>query len=370
MFLTDVGETVSASELAGTVDAIAEWQLPSGMIPWFPGGHADPWNHVEAAMALALGGRRADAERAYEWLVRLQRPDGAWHQYYVDNKVEQDKLDANVCAYVAAGVWHHVLLFDDDGFAEAMWPVVERAIDFVLDLQTPRGEILWARHTDGTPWSFALLTGSSSICHSLRCAIALAERLGHERPDWELSAARLAHVIRGHCVPATRAGEPDAFAPKHRWAMDWYYPVLTGVIGGEAGRERLAARVERFVDDGHGVRCVNDRPWITVAETCECALAHLAVGDRAAADELFSWTRQYRHDDDRYWTGTVYPDESRFPAGERSTYTAASVVLAADALAGASPASKLFVAHDDVLPQLIPDAELEVAEDDQPRFRT
>ena len=64
----------------------------------------------------------------------------------------------------------------------------------------------------------------------MRCAIALAEQLGHERPDWELSAARLAHVI---------AHEPDAFAPKHRWAMDWYYPVLTGVIGGEAGRERL-----------------------------------------------------------------------------------------------------------------------------------
>ena len=29
---------------------------PTGMIPWFPGGHADPWNHVEAAMALDLGG--------------------------------------------------------------------------------------------------------------------------------------------------------------------------------------------------------------------------------------------------------------------------------------------------------------------------
>jgi hypothetical protein len=40
-----------------------------------------------------------------------------------------------------------------------MWPVVEAAIDFVLDLQEPRGEILWARHADGTPWPFALLTG-------------------------------------------------------------------------------------------------------------------------------------------------------------------------------------------------------------------
>ena len=108
---------------------------------------------------------------------------------------------------------------------------------------------------------------------------------------------------------------------------------------------------------------MNDRPWITVAETCECALAHLAVGERATAEELFRGSRQYRHDDGRYWTGTVYPDEARFPAGERSTYTAASVVLAADALAGASPASTLFVAHDAVLPELI-------SLDDPQGFRT
>ena len=204
MSLADVPGIVGAADLGRTVDAIAEWQLPSGMIPWFPGGHADPWNHVEAAMALTLGGRHAEAERAFQWLADLQRVDGSWHQYYLPDRVEQDKLDANVIAYVAAGVWHRWLGTGDRGFAEAMWPVVERAIDFVLDLQTPQGEILWARHADGTPWSFALLTGSSSICHSLRCAVALAELGGHERPDWELSVARLTHVIR-HV--------PDAFSP-------------------------------------------------------------------------------------------------------------------------------------------------------------
>ncbi|MDQ6695919.1 MAG: prenyltransferase [Actinomycetota bacterium] len=342
---------LTGADVAATVDAIAEWQLPSGMVPWFPGGHADPWNHVEAAMALALGGRLADAERAYDWLVSQQRSDGAWHQYYLADRVEQDKLDANVCAYVAAGVWHHWLLTRDQGFAETMWPVVERAIEFVLDLQTPRGEILWARHTDGTPWSFALLTGSSSICHSLRCAIALAEHLGHERPDWELSAARLAHTIR-HV-------ETDAFAPKHRWAMDWYYPVLCGVLDPDVGRDRLAGRFDAFVMDGCGVRCVGDRPWVTVAETCECLLAHLAVGERDTAERLFSWITQYRVESGRYWTGTVYPDEAHFPAEEQSTYTAATVVLAADGLSGTSPASALFVDHDTVLPEL-----LRVSDDD------
>ncbi|HZA88133.1 MAG TPA: hypothetical protein VE466_14765, partial [Acidimicrobiales bacterium] len=59
--LADVPGIVDARDLGQTVDAIAEWQLPSGMVPWFPGGHADPWNHVEATMALTLGGRHAEA---------------------------------------------------------------------------------------------------------------------------------------------------------------------------------------------------------------------------------------------------------------------------------------------------------------------
>ncbi|NLD78309.1 MAG: prenyltransferase [Acidimicrobiales bacterium] len=343
--LPTVEGIITGSQVQATVDAIAEWQLPSGMVPWVPGGHADPWNHVEAAMALAIGGRIAEAEHAYQWLIDLQRPDGAWHQYYVEDGIEQDKLDANVVAYIAAGVWHHWLITQDRGFAETLWPVVEKAIDFVLDLQEPRGEILWARHADGTPWPFALLTGSSSICHSLRCAIALAELLGHERPDWELSVARLANTIRHH--------EADAFAPKHRWAMDWYYPVLCGVIVGDDGRDRLADRFDTFVDDERGVRCVKDRPWITVAETCECMMAHLAVGERETAEKLFTWSQQYREDDGRYWTGTVYPDLTRFPADEQSTYTAAAVVLAADALAGTGPASSLFTDHDAVLPRVL-----------------
>lgn len=346
MWLPDVDGVVTAAELALTVDYIASVQLPDGMVPWFEGGHADPWNHTEALMALMIGDRRAEAERGFDWLASKQRDDGAWHQYYLADRVEQDKLDANVVAYVAAGVWHHFQLYRDRGFLEAMWPVVDAAVGFVLDLQTPRGEVLWARHADGTPWTFALLTGSSSICHSLRCAIAIAAELGHHRPDWELSAARLAHVIRT---------QPDAFAPKHRWAMDWYYPVLAGVIGGAEGRERLKSRRDAFVMEGRGIRCVSDRPWVTAAETCECTMAFLAVGEVDQALELFGWTQQHREPDGRYWTGIVYPDEVHFPGGEQSTYTAAAIVLGADAVAGSSPASWLFVDHDR-LPRLL-DAE-------------
>ena len=42
-------------------------QEPDGAIPWTSGEHTDVWNHVEAAMALLVGGQVEAAERAYAW---------------------------------------------------------------------------------------------------------------------------------------------------------------------------------------------------------------------------------------------------------------------------------------------------------------
>ena len=333
MYLREVPGLLSRADVSATAESIAAWQLDSGLILWFPGGHADPWNHIECAMALDVTGRHAAAERAYDFLAGAQRPDGAWHRYYTAAGVEEDKLDANCTAYVACGVWHHYLLTGDRGFLETMWAVVDAAVEFALGLQQPRGEILWARHADGTPWPYALLTGSSSIHHSMRAALAVAGELGHERPRWAASASRLGDVIR-HA--------PEAFAPKDRWAMDWYYPVLAGIVDGEAARRRLTERWDTFVLEGWGVRCVSDRDWVTPAETAECAMACLAAGLTEEAWRLFEWSQRQRDGDGRYWTGTVLPQEHRFPTGEKATYTGAAQLLAADALTGAGPAATLF----------------------------
>ena len=355
---------LSPAEVVATATTIAETQLPSGLIPWFDGGHADPWNHTEAAMALTVGGFFAEAQKAYGWLAREQLPNGAWHQYYwtdparstaksvksaakdtrsktaetkaahrnpfargtakgARTAVKDDKLDTNCVAYVATGVWHYFLSTGDRGFLEELWPVVHDAIEFVCDAQTPRGEIHWARHADGKYWPFALLTGSSSISHSLECALKLASAVGEERPRWQEAQDRLRPVI---------AKVPEAFAPKKRWAMDWYYPVLSGALTGQEARKRLQEGWEKFVMEGKGVRCVADKEWVTAAETAECAIAHFMAGEPETARELLGWTIQLRDSDNRYWTGMAYPDKVHFPAEEKTTYTAAAVILAADVI--------------------------------------
>ena len=336
--IPDLGDVLSADEVQATAASIARLQLPNGMIQWYPGGHADPWNHVETAMALTIAGRWHEAELAYQWLIDTQLPDGSWHNYYrPDGTVEDPKLDTNVIAYIATGAWHHWQTTADRGFAEHVWPTVQRAIDFVLELQTPRGEIIWARHTGGRPWTYALLTGSSSICHALRCAVALAQVVDSERPDWELSAVTLAEVIRT---------QPGAFEPKTRWAMDWYYPVLANVVTGADAHRRLAAKWDEFVMPGRGVRCVNNEPWVTASETAECAIAYAAVGLTETATDLLTWTRAHRQADGSYLTGLVYPDVISFPDGECSAYTAAAILLAADLISRSTPASGLFIGDD------------------------
>jgi len=331
-----VDGVLTARELGLTGHTIADLQLPSGMVQWYPGGHADPWNHVETAMALATVGFIGEAERAYQWLIDIQLPNGAWHNYYLDDGIEDSKFDTNCVAYFATGVWHHFLATGDRGFLEHCWPTVRAAIEFVLTLQRTRGEIIWAQRADGDPWSYALLTGSSSISHSLSCGLNIAIELGHDCSHWAPARDRLVDVI---------VNQPHAFEPKERWAMDWYYPVLAGVVTGDDGRKRMMDSWDKFVMDGKGVRCVSDRPWVTAAETCECVMALLAAGEDDSAGRLFTWAQQLRAPDGSYFTGIVYPESVHFPADERSAYTAAAVILAADALEGTSPTSGLFTNH-------------------------
>lgn len=325
--------SLGADEMAATADWLCRVQLPSGMVPWSPGGHADPWNHTEAAMAMVAAGRVAEAEAAYRWLERTQLPDGSWCLYYLADGVEEPRRDPNVCAYVAAGLWWHHLVTGDDALLEALWPVVDAAIGFVVRLQQPAGGFSWSLDVDGRVGSFALLTGTSSIHHSLAAAVAIAGHLREHRPGWEQARMRAAAALNDR---------PGRFAGKDRWAMDWYYPVLSGALSAADARERLERGWSTFAYGDLGVRCMADEPWITAAETAECAMAFDAVGDDEAAAALLAATRHLRHVDGSYWTGCVHPQCVRYPGGERTTYGAAAVLMAHHIVADESEASGFF----------------------------
>jgi hypothetical protein len=66
-----------------------------------------------------------------------------------------------------------------------------------------------------------------------------------------------------------------------------------------------------------------------------------ACGMRAQAREVFASVQHMRERDGSYWTGWQFANQTPFPR-ERSTWTSAAVVLAADALAGRTGGAGIF----------------------------
>ena len=329
--MTEVAGIISAQQVQDTADAIAARQAGDGALEWYPGGRLDPWNSIEAAMGLAVAGRHAEAAAAYRWLARRQEDDGSWFAAYQRGEPVDMTRDANFCAYIAAGAWHHYLATGDRAFADEMWPVVDAAIDFVLGLQLEDGAIAWARDPSYEIWPEPLLTSSSCIYLSMSCAIHLAEMLGHERLHWDLAAEELRAAVE--------AGR--GFTPKESFAMDWYYPALVGALPLETARTRMRDGWSRFVIEGRGARCVAHRPWVTSGETSELVIALHTVGMADEAFELFGWLQHLRSDGGMYWTGATWPDGVVWPR-EQTTWSAGSVLLAADVLSGTSPTARFF----------------------------
>ncbi len=329
---------LSAAQTAETAAAIAQVQQPDGGIPWAVGEHIDAWNHVEAAMALMLGGEVAAAERAYAWCRAAQRADGSWPMKVIGTEVEDASGDTNMSAYLAVGMWHHWLLVRDRHYVEGFWPVVRAGLDYVVGMQLPFGGIAWSQEPGGQVNREALLAGSSSIYHALRAGLALAGLVDDPQPAWELAAGRLRHALEAH---------RDLFLDKSTFSMDWYYPVLGGPLRGQAARDLLDSRWAEFVEPGLGARCVDANPWVTGAETCELVLALDNAGDRGRAVQVFTDMQHLRHGGGLYWTGYVFTDEVFWPH-EQTTYTSAAVLLACDALGRTTPASGIF--RGDTLP--------------------
>jgi hypothetical protein len=330
-FIVQKGElSVQAAALA---DLIAGTQMPDGRIPWSPGGKTDPWDHVEAAMGLATAGCLPQARRAFEWLEANQLGDGSWYAAYGPDSVQDHTRETNHAAYPAVGLYHYYLVTEDLDFVDRMWSVVQAAMDFVLGLQAPGGEIYWAVSPAGRPDRMALLTGCSSIGFSLKCGLALSRLLGRKAHGWGEALARLQHCIKA---------KPQHFnMTKSRFAMDWFYPVLCGCITGAEAQERIEKYWKKFVIQNMGVRCVSDQPWVTIAESSELVIALAAMGNNLLARIVFSWICDHTFEDHTFWCGFTFPDMVLWPE-EKITWTNAVVLMAADALYDLTPAARLF----------------------------
>ncbi len=321
-----------------SINFILDIQASDGSITWEKEAKLDPWDHVESAMALTVAGEIEAANKAYEWMQSNQEEVGGWFSEYKAGVPSKRRIETNFAAYICVGIWHFYLITKNKDFLEEYFPVLDRAMQFVTSLQTQHGDILWALDEEGSRLDDSLVTGSSSIYKSLECFYAIKRLLNKDLGNLKDQMRSLKKAINE---------KPERFdrgwKSKDRYSMDWYYPILTGVISGEEAKERYKKREQEFIVEGLGCKCVVEEPWVTIAESSELVMALACVGQIDRAKEIFSWLHQWKDSEDNlYWTGYVYTDKAFWPI-EKPTWTAAAVLLAADTLYKFTDASDLFL---------------------------
>lgn len=344
--------------LDGAVACIRRAQTADGAIPWFEEGPWDPWNHVECAMALAVAGDLTNCDRALDFLAGTQAEDGSWLGEYgnalpmegrdrIARQAAPVVRDTNFIAYPAVAAWHRFRLTGDAVAARRHWPMVQAAITCILSLQNVEGDIAWSIEAHGSDADDSLLAGNASMYKSLECAIRLADIMGEPRPAWRQAQDRLRAALRFRPHRFDRIG-----TDRSRFAMDWYYPVLSGAMPHAEATSRIAIRLSEFVEDGLGCRCVTDEPWVTVAETAELAMALVGIGANDRAAQLLNGLEPLRDQDGAYWMGWQFKEKIVWPR-ETPSWTQAAVILATDAL------YKITSAADVLLPNLLPNQNAE-----------
>ena len=321
----------------GALDVILRTQTKDGAIPWYDDGPWDPWNHSECLMALMAMGEHAAAEAGFAFLRASQAPDGSWLGEFGNAVPMADRLhmarvrgptakDTNFAGYPAVAVWRRWRRGGDLRLLKRDWPMVRAAIDFVIAQQSPFGDISWCAEVRGTEIDDSLLAGNACLVMSIACAEEIADAVGAPRPDWRRARARLARAVKRLPERFDRQG-----VDRSTFAMDWYYPVLAGVVDAAPAHARIDAKRSQFVRDTLGCHCVIGEPWVTVAESCELAMALHRIGLRDEAKRLLALQHQHRDLDGAYWMGFQYAEEIPWPQ-EKPSWTQAAVILAADLL--------------------------------------
>ena len=321
-----------------SVEYILKVQNQDGSIPWEVNKKLDPWDHIEAAMGLSIAGKKEEAESAFLWLKTNQLSDGSWYSEYLMSSPVTKRKETNFSAYIATGLWHYFLIFEDKNFLKFMLPTITKSVNFVTSMQTEQGDIYWASEEDKEILDDSLITGSSSIYKSLECASAIFNLLGESSLQADISKKNLKNSILNNPERYDRNWES-----KSRYSMDWYYPILCGIFDDKKSTKDIETQWSKFIVDEMGCKCVEEEPWVTVAESSELVVALVKIGLREDALKIFNSLHQWRDArDGLYWTGYVYKDKKFWPV-EKPTWTAGAVLLAADALYKFTPGSELFL---------------------------
>ena len=219
--LPELPGVLTGDQVRTTVAWIAAEQDADGALPWFRGGQLDPWDSVEAAMALDVGGEHDRAAGGLPLAGRPAAPRRLLGRRSTGRRETRraPAAESNHAGYLAVGVVAQLA-------AHRRRAAGHRAVAGGPRRAGPGDPDAAARRRDRL--------GAATRRHARRHGPA-------DRQRQPLPGAALRHRAGRRCAArpsrtgssrstdlghARCATSPEAFADRSRFSMDWYYPVL------------------------------------------------------------------------------------------------------------------------------------------------
>ena len=323
---------------------IKSTQLKSGAIPSDDNQNHDPWDHIESILGLNFSKELNSSKLAFTWLINNQNSDGSWFSKYDDETPIEKNKPTHFGPYIALAALHFYKIFDDKEYLRELWPAINSAVNFSINLQNANGTIPWSIDSDGLIEEDYLLTGSSSILKSIECAIAIAKILQDHRyiNKWTQSYRSLANAIKN---PANKF---DLLKDRKSFSMDWYYPIISGCLNESEKLAYIDKIFKDFYVKDLGVKCVVHEPWITVAETSEFIISLVIAGRKKDAQKLLLDVLNISDETGIPYMGWQY-EENIFWPNEKPSWTSSALIIAADTIFNFSNAANLFTSDQSTL---------------------
>jgi len=291
-------------------DWIISNQSSDGHISWDKKGKCDSWDHCECLIALSIYEEWDAFWKGVSWFFDNINDDGLIFAEFQNGKPSKKHFESHHAPYIILPLLQASLIDKKQNHNNILSKIqldkLDRIFKELNNFKDKDGFYCWAKN-DGEYSDNSLITASMSIHLSIMAKEFLSPDLNINLWDEKFD----------------RDG-----VDRSRFSMDFYYPYLAGV---KKSKSEFLQVLENFYIKGLGVKCVQEEPWITIAESCECVIAALVHGNIQIAEDIFNDIQQFQDSEGIFPTGYQY-DLKIFWPEEKSTWTNAAVIIAAHAL--------------------------------------
>ena len=320
-------------DFKNNISWIKDNQMSNGSIVWDDKGKCDPWDHLECLISLAIYEEHEPFHAGIEWFLQNLNDQFLIPPLFQNQQIVHDHFEFHHAPYLAVALLQYYYSTNNKKFLLDNLEVLRGITNKTLEARDKYGYFYWATDKRGLSDN-SLITATSSIFLSLKCTSSIYKILGIRSLKLENEIAEIKKIFDLNSVRFNR----DKI-DRSRFSMDCYYPYLSGLL--KDGN--LVKSLQNFYVDGIGIKCVIEEPWVTFAESSEAIIALVRSDEKKFAEQIFNDIMKFRGDDEIFSTGYQFSENIYWP-DERSTWTNAAVIIAADALYNITDKPKAILA--------------------------